>query len=130
LDDESLCVVATFCDRGPTVWRLVEEGISEEERQMAIDEACSCPGGRLTIVDENGRLLEPNLPREISPIENPAKNCRGPLWVRGGIEIEGEGGEKYETRNRVALCRCGQSDNQPYCDATHFECEQMKGLDE
>jgi CDGSH-type Zn-finger protein len=128
LDDESLCVVASFCDRGPTVWGLVESN-SEKDRQTALEEACSCPGGRLTIVDSEGRLLEPKLSQEISPIQDPAKNCRGPLWVRGGIEIEGEAGEKYETRNRVALCRCGQSDNQPYCDGTHYECDQMKGLD-
>ncbi|MCL1907254.1 MAG: CDGSH iron-sulfur domain-containing protein [Propionibacteriaceae bacterium] len=28
-------------------------------------------------------------------------------------------GEQYEVRNRIALCRCGQSDNKPYCDGPH-----------
>jgi CDGSH-type Zn-finger protein len=28
-------------------------------------------------------------------------------------------GAAYETRNRVTLCRCGQSSNKPFCDGTH-----------
>jgi CDGSH-type Zn-finger protein len=45
----------------------------------------------------------------------------GPLFVSGGIEIERTSGELLETRNRVTLCRCGQSGNKPLCDGTHFE---------
>jgi CDGSH-type Zn-finger protein len=28
-------------------------------------------------------------------------------------------GFAYETRNRVTLCRCGQSQNKPFCDGAH-----------
>ena len=129
LDDDSLCVGARFCDRGDTVWGLVEESDDPDKLEMAVTEACNCPAGRLTIVDAEGRLLEPELPREIGLIQDTAENCRGPIWVKGGIDIEGHDGEKYEVRNRVALCRCGHSNNQPYCDASHYECEEMKGFD-
>ena len=41
------------------------------------------------------------------------------IWVKGGIRIEGADGRSYEIRNRVTLCRCGQSSNKPFCDGTH-----------
>lgn len=129
LDDKSLCVGARFCDRGLTVWGLVEESDNPDNLKMAVEEACNCPAGRLTVVDNEGRMLEPQLPQEISVVEDPVKSCRGPLWVRGGIALEGADGEQYETRNRVTLCRCGKSNNQPYCDGSHYACKEMQGLD-
>ena len=46
----------------------------------------------------------------------------GPIWVRGGITVESADGREYEVRNRVTLCRCGQSSNKPFCDGSHVEC--------
>ena len=129
LDDDSLCVGARFCDRGGTVWGLVEESGNPANLKMAVEEACNCPAGRLTIVDSENRMLEPELPMGISLVEDPAKDCRGPLWVQGGIQIKGANGETYEVRNRVTLCRCGETRNGPYCDGSHYDCPTMKGLD-
>ena len=44
------------------------------------------------------------------------------VWLKGGIALESADGKKYETRNRVTLCRCGQSGNKPFCDGTHIDC--------
>lgn len=129
LDDESLCVEARFCDRGATVWNLVTEGSGPADRAQAIEEACNCPSGRLTIADKEGRRLEPELPQEISLVNDPSQSCRGPLWVKGGITVLGAQGEEYEARNRVTLCRCGESTNMPYCDGSHYECPHMAGQD-
>lgn len=130
LDDRSLCVVARFCDKGDTIWKDIARTGDEAVSREVLREACACPGGRLTIVTKEGEALEPELPMEISLVEDPSRIHRGPLWVKGGIPIRGEGGETYEVRNRVALCRCGESANMPYCDATHYECPHMHGLDE
>lgn len=130
LDDTSLCIGARFCDRAGTVWRLTEKSGDPDNKAMAIEEACDCPSGRLTIVDSDGGHIEPNLQPGVSAIEDPVNNCRGPLWVKGGIQIEGAEGERYETRNRVTLCRCGESKNQPFCDGSHYDCKHMQGLDE
>lgn len=129
MDDPSLCVGARFCDVGASVWRYVEQSGDPDSRAKAVDEACKCPSGRLTVVDRDGGPIEPDLEPGIGVVQDPVNDCRGPLWVKGGIPIEGAGGEKYEVRNRVALCRCGESHNQPYCDGSHYNCQHMRGSD-
>ena len=128
LDKEELCAVARFCDRHGQIWNLIEKD-DEKSLNLAVEEACNCPAGRLTVV-KDGKPIEPQLPQEIGLVQDPAMKHRGPLWVKGGIEIEGAAGTKYEKRNRVTLCRCGQSANMPFCDASHLQCPHMKNLDE
>jgi CDGSH-type Zn-finger protein len=43
----------------------------------------------------------------------------GPYWVHGRVSVRSADGEAYEVRNRVTLCRCGQSENLPFCDGSH-----------
>ena len=44
----------------------------------------------------------------------------GPILVRGPIRVLDEGGNEVSMRRRVnALCRCGRSTSQPFCDGTH-----------
>lgn len=44
----------------------------------------------------------------------------GPLLVRGPLRLVDERGREVYTRRRVnALCRCGRSAVQPFCDGTH-----------
>ena len=41
------------------------------------------------------------------------------LVIRGGIQVEGSDGFLYKRRNRVTLCRCGESEIMPFCDSSH-----------
>ncbi len=59
--------------------------------------------------------MEPELSPRVAVIDD------GPLFVQGGVPLEGADGETYETLNRMSLCRCGASSNKPYCDGTHSE---------
>jgi CDGSH-type Zn-finger protein len=44
----------------------------------------------------------------------------GPLLVRGRLRLVDEQGREVCTRRRInALCRCGRSAVQPFCDGTH-----------
>lgn len=43
----------------------------------------------------------------------------GPLFVRGHVQIMQAGNDEPRDATRVALCRCGQSSNKPFCDGTH-----------
>ncbi|CAI8004736.1 hypothetical protein GBAR_LOCUS3995 [Geodia barretti] len=48
----------------------------------------------------------------------------GPLRVIGEIEIVDQSGNNYTIPEGqwVSFCRCGQSDNKPFCDGTHRDC--------
>lgn len=50
-----------------------------------------------------------------------AKN--GPFLVRGPVELVDHEGNVYELhKESIALCRCGQSANKPFCDGAHNGC--------
>ncbi|MFC4075279.1 CDGSH iron-sulfur domain-containing protein [Salinithrix halophila] len=44
---------------------------------------------------------------------------RGPLIVRGDVELVDAEGNVFETKKQFALCRCGISQNKPFCDGAH-----------
>ena len=43
----------------------------------------------------------------------------GPLIVKGAVDILDSNGQLMKTAEQVALCRCGQSANKPFCDGMH-----------
>ena len=43
----------------------------------------------------------------------------GPLLVTNLTTLTTESGESIETKETVALCRCGHSSNKPFCDGSH-----------
>ena len=118
-DNQDYCAYARFCDAKGRIWNLVQEGTPAADKQ-AVKEACNCPSGRLIMFDNRtGKPIEPELQPEIGVLEDPAMGCSGPLWVKGGIQVESESGKLYERRNRQTLCRCGHSRNKPFCDGSH-----------
>lgn len=46
-----------------------------------------------------------------------AKN--GPVLVGGNLSIKASSGRDAWHGKRAALCRCGASENKPFCDGTH-----------
>lgn len=119
-DAESLCAFARFCDPHGQVWSQVASTDDPRVRANFIRQVNQCPSGRLVAWDSaTGESVETALPVSIGLIEDPVEKCSGPLWLRGGIPVVSADGFKYEVRNRVTLCRCGQSKNKPFCDGTH-----------
>jgi uncharacterized Fe-S cluster protein YjdI/CDGSH-type Zn-finger protein len=43
----------------------------------------------------------------------------GPLYVRGDVRLEREDGTVIAEGFRMALCRCGATQNAPFCDGSH-----------
>lgn len=48
----------------------------------------------------------------------------GPLLVTGPIEVIDHTGNVFDLggKETIALCRCGQSKNRPFCDGSHKSC--------
>lgn len=48
----------------------------------------------------------------------------GSLRIEGDFEVVDANGTPFGLagRTRVTLCRCGQSKNKPFCDASHKTC--------
>ena len=119
-DAEALCAFGRFCDPHGSVWNLVNETDASAAREAFIRQTCDCPSGRLVAWDNaTGNPIENEYAPSIGVIEDPAKDCAGPLWLRGGVQLVGADGFRYEVRNRMTLCRCGGSRNKPFCDGTH-----------
>jgi CDGSH-type Zn-finger protein len=118
-DAENLCSYARFCDRGGQIWNLVQED-DDASTALAIREGKLCPSGRLVTWDK-----ETHVPNEldegpsIGVVQDPSEGCSGPLALRGGIPVIAADGFEYEVRTRQTLCRCGRSENKPFCNGSH-----------
>ncbi len=53
------------------------------------------------------------------PSITPTKN--GPYLVKNLHDLKNSKGEDIETKSVMTLCRCGQSNNKPFCDASHLK---------
>lgn len=47
-------------------------------------------------------------------------NDNGSLRITGeNVELVDGEGNKFETKKTFSLCRCGRSENKPFCDGSH-----------
>lgn len=126
----SLCAAARFCHGSGDAWTNAERSDDPARREIAIRETADCPSGSLVAWDKNsGKTIEPEFTPAIDIVEDPPRKLSGPLWIKGGIPILSAGGAPYEIRNRVTLCRCGSSENKPFCDGAHCDCGFNDGYD-
>jgi CDGSH-type Zn-finger protein len=125
---QGLCSAARFCHKAGDAWSLTERSDDPQAKSLAMQEACDCPSGSLVAWDKDtGEPIEPEFEPSISLVENPQAGESGPIWVKGRIPVESADGREYEVRNRVALCRCGKSDNKPFCDGRHVSVKFRAG---
>lgn len=121
--DYDICSASGFCgNRFTNVEKMVDESDESTVRAQIIAMIERCPSGSFTYsLAKEEADIEPDLPVEIAVCADVTDDGAviGPLWVTGKIEIERADGKPLETRNRVTLCRCGQSSTKPLCDGTH-----------
>ncbi len=47
----------------------------------------------------------------------------GPFIVKGAVKVLDHEGKEFSAAGKaIALCRCGESTNRPFCDGTHNRC--------
>lgn len=118
LDNRGLCAHAGRCTDGlPIVFRLGTEpwidpnGADAEAIAKTIEQ---CPSGALSY-EINGRVY-----RDRGGEPSAAFAPNGPYVLRGGIELSGSPLNEGGTMDHMALCRCGQSKNKPFCSGAHW----------
>ena len=105
--------------------------VSDEEVREIIRR---CPSGALTYNDKvQGENEMPAACNTVTVVYN------GPLYIQGELHIESAPEDMPGVNYRAALCRCGQSQNKPFCDNSHLKAgfedygavgENGDGLDE
>jgi uncharacterized Fe-S cluster protein YjdI/CDGSH-type Zn-finger protein len=117
--DARRCIHAAECIRGlPVVFDstrrpwIVPSAASADQIANVI---AKCPSGALHFERRDGGPSE--TPQEPTTIEPTAG---GPYYVRGLIHLRSADGTSVFEDVRMALCRCGQSHNKPFCDNSHF----------
>ena len=123
------CVHSTICytklrnvfDPTKRPWVNMEESTTEK----IIDVVNQCPTDALTFT-WNKDLKKEDRPIEKSEIkesDNPPVKIQimqnGPAIISGDFIINDFDENKLAKADTVALCRCGNSTNMPFCDGTH-----------
>jgi len=115
--DSSRCIHTGICLRAlPAVFDVTSRPWVQVDNSSADEIAAAvrkCPTGALRYVRDGE--AEP-APEETTMI--PARD--GPLIVRGHLRVlDPSTGGVVAEETRLALCRCGKSENQPFCDNSH-----------
>jgi CDGSH-type Zn-finger protein/uncharacterized Fe-S cluster protein YjdI len=104
-------------DRRP--W-IDADGADPDEVAAVIER---CPTGALQYERTDGDVGE--TPPERNAVVVAAD---GPLYVRGDVELRTPDGRTVLEDTRIALCRCGRSENKPLCDGSHAQVFEADGV--
>ena len=116
--DGELCVHVGECGRAKG--DLFEGGRDpwcdpdQVEANYAAEVTRRCPTGALTYTRRDGGEAERAPDKNTIVVAN-----NGPLYVTGDLQIDGAKPEQTGLSKRAALCRCGNSQNKPFCDNSH-----------
>jgi uncharacterized Fe-S cluster protein YjdI len=94
---------------GRRPWIVPDE---EADPGLVAEVVRRCPTGALHYTLVDGPVEEPAEVTTVTPLPD------GPVLVRGDLRLEVEPG-RVVSETRAALCRCGASENKPFCDGSH-----------
>jgi uncharacterized Fe-S cluster protein YjdI len=114
------CIHSAICVKGlGEVFKPKEKPwikIDAASTEALINQVKACPSGALSYYrNDKGNQEAESLETKVEVCEN------GPLLVYGTLKVTHKDG-KEEIKNRTtAFCRCGASQNKPYCDGAHID---------
>jgi CDGSH-type Zn-finger protein len=66
------------------------------------------------------KLESTNVDTKVPADANITPSLTGPYIVSGPVTLTDVDGRKIAHSDQMALCRCGHSNNKPFCDGTHL----------
>ena len=119
-DNRRICSHATECVNSlPSVFKLnsrpwIDSDATEVEE--IVDTIRKCPSGALSYSMDGIEYRDQN---DRDPMVNVSKD--GPYLITGGIELIGDNIQFGDgaSKEHYTLCRCGASQNKPFCDGMH-----------
>ena len=112
------CIHSGICVKGlPDVFKPKDKPwiqVGSASTDEIINQVKQCPSGALSFfMNEEGNNEPESLETKVDVLEN------GPLLVHGTLHISHKDGSEEIKNKTTAFCRCGYSQNKPYCDGTH-----------
>lgn len=114
------CIHSAICVKGlPEVFQPKDRPwikIDAASTDALVNQVKQCPSGALSFyMNDAEDSTSHSLETKVEVMEN------GPLLVYGTLNVTHKDGSS-ETKNRTtAFCRCGASNNKPYCDGAHVD---------
>jgi uncharacterized Fe-S cluster protein YjdI len=122
----SKCIHSAICWKGENGLSQVFDprkkpwvDMSGADSQAIMNKIDQCPSGALSYYKNDASLEKPIVETEtiIEPLSN------GPLLVYGNVSIKKADGTEEKKSKVTAFCRCGASQNKPFCDGAHVKIE-------
>jgi len=119
----AMCTHATLCWKGrnglidvfnPMVKPWINPNGADTEK--IIDQIKKCPSGALNFYKNN----DEEKPVEVTGESIAETIPNGPLIIYGNITVK-YNQQETKKNNVTAFCRCGASNNKPYCDGSHVK---------
>lgn len=118
-DNRSICAHAGICtDRLASVFCSGAEPWIDADGaavEAIVDTIRRCPSGALSYSIDGVEQRDQARPPLVTVTHN------GPYAVAGGVELIGVARAQGASTEHYTLCRCGASNNKPFCDGSHWE---------
>ncbi|OHX67925.1 (4Fe-4S)-binding protein [Flammeovirga pacifica] len=112
-----VCIHSTKCFQAlPNVFNPNQRpwvNLEKAEADEIIKTVKNCPSGALSLLNEKEQNNSDAV--KITVLKD------GPVLIKGRIEIDFAGNSETIENKQIALCRCGASNNKPYCDGSHIK---------
>lgn len=121
--ESSKCIHAKACWKElKTVFKPLERpwiNPKGDSSEKIIKQINKCPSGALDYYYNKNNKMSEEVKEEVMVKLKANKN--GSLKVTGTVEIELPDGTTEVKSGRFSICRCGLSENKPFCDGAHKE---------
>lgn len=117
------CIHSTLCWKGlkevfnPAKRPWIEPTAATTDR--IIEQVRKCPSGALSFFMNNATEADKEIIAEEESITQIEVTPNGPYMIKTNCNIQHSDGRVEVKTGTTALCRCGASQNKPFCDGQH-----------